>query len=67
MSTASGNPIPKAFTNVMPETVKARNTVEISTAAAVTMRPTRSRPAATAAVLEPVRSYSSRIRESRKT
>jgi hypothetical protein len=41
---------------VMPDTRKARKVIEISTAVAVTMRPMRSRPMATAAVPDPVRS-----------
>ncbi len=65
--TASGSPIPYALTSEMPETVNARKTTEIATAAAVTMRPVRSSPRATAAVGEPVSSYSSRVRDSRKT
>ena len=52
---------------LMPEVPKARKVTERRAAAAVTIRPVRSRPMATEAVLSPVRSCSSLILESRKT
>ena len=67
MSTASASPTPNSLMNVTPDVAKAMNTTLISSAAAVTMRPVRSRPIATASVLSPVRSCSSLMRDRRNT
>ena len=53
--------------NDTPDVAKAKNVTDSSSAAAVTMRPVRSRPSATASSLSPVRSCSSLIRESMNT
>ncbi len=58
---------PISLMNVMPEVANAPTTTVISSAALVMIRPVCCSPAATAAVLSPVRSYSSRIRDIRKT
>ena len=67
MSTASASPSPNSLMNVMLDVANARNTTLMSSAAAVTIRPVRSRPSATDAVLSPVRSCSSLMRERRNT
>ena len=67
MITAIASPRPNSLMKVMPEVAKARKVTDRSRAAAVTMRPVCSRPAATEASLSPVRSYSSLMRESRNT
>ena len=60
-------PTPIILMNVMPEVENAPITTTSSSAALVMIAPVRCSPAATAAVLSPVRSYCSRIRDSRKT
>ena len=60
-------PTPIILMNVIPDSENAPMTTTSSSAALVMMPPVRCRPAATAAVLSPVRSYCSRIRDSRKT
>ncbi len=65
--TASANPTPISLMKVTDEVAKARKMIAISAAAAETSRPVRSRPCATASRLSPVTTYSSLIRESRKT
>ena len=67
ISTASASPTPSSLMNVICDVAKAMNTTDSRPAAAVTMRPVRSSPTATEAVLSPVRSYSSLIRDSRNT
>jgi hypothetical protein len=67
MSTARARPRPNIFRKVMPEVAKATNTTAISTAAAVTMRPVRSRPTATDVSVSAPLSCSSLMRESRNT
>src|SRR6266511_2057790 len=64
---ASALPIPNSFRKVTCEVAKAMNTIASSAARVVTMRPLRSRPVATDEIVSPLRSYSSLIRESRKT
>ncbi|SLJ82389.1 Uncharacterised protein [Mycobacteroides abscessus subsp. abscessus] len=71
LSTASAQPMPNSFIAVTPEVATAKNTMLISSAAAVKMRPVRATPSATAcvfpaAVFGPA-SHSSRIRDSRNT
>ena len=53
--------------NVMPDSENAPITTSSSSAALVMMPPVRCSPVATAAVLSPVRSYCSRIRDIRNT
>ena len=60
-------PIPNNLMNETLDVAKATKTMASRAAAAVTMRPVRSRPTATAWRLSPVRSYSSLIRDRRKT
>lgn len=67
ISTASVRPTPKSLMKLMPEVEKATNVMASSATATVTMRPVRSSPSATDAVLSPVRSCSSLMRLSRKT
>ena len=67
ISTASVRPMPKSLMKVMLLVAKAMNTTAMSSAAAVTIRPVRSRPRATDSSLSPVRSYSSLMRERRNT
>ena len=59
--------MPSILMIVTPLLANAMNTIAMSAAALVTRRPVRCRPRATAAVLSPVRSYSSLMREMRKT
>ena len=54
---------PIILMNVMPDSENAPITTSISSAALVMMPPVRCRPVATAAVLSPVRSYCSRMRD----
>ena len=67
ISTASARPTPNSLMNDTPDVEKAMNTTLMRTAAAVTMRPVRSRPMATDDVLSCVRSCSSLMRDSRNT
>src|SRR5262249_6405875 len=67
ISTAMARPTPKILMNETPEVAKAMKTTLMSTAAAVTIRPVRSRPRATECVVSWVRSCSSLMRESKKT
>ena len=67
MAMATASPTPKSLMNDTPEVAKAKKTAARSRAAAVTMRPLRSRPRATDETLSWVRSYSSLIRLRRKT
>jgi hypothetical protein len=60
-------PTPMVFTIETPPVAKPATTTMSSSAAAVMIRPVCCRPVATAVVLSPVRSHSSRIRESRNT
>lgn len=64
---ASARPMPNILMNVTPLSPNEANVTASSAAAAVTMRPVRSRPVATAWVLSTVRSYSSLMRDSRNT
>ena len=66
-SSATSMPTPIILMNTIPEVAKAPMTTASSRAALVMIRPVRCRPIATAAVLSPVRSHSSRTRESRNT
>ena len=66
-TTATIIPTPVSLTNVIPDVENAATTTSSSSAALVMMPPVRCSPAATAAVLSPVRSYCSRIRDSRNT
>ena len=59
--------MPNSLMKVICELTMATNVTLSSTAAAVTMRPVRSRPRATDRSLSPVRSCSSLMRERRKT
>ena len=71
MSTASAMPTPNILMKLICEVPMEMNTIDIKAAAAVTMRPVRSRPVATATVLPATvwseRSHSSLMRESRNT
>ena len=60
-------PTPIILMNTMPDVAKAPITTTSSSAALVMIRPVRCSPVATAAVLSPVRSHCSRMRESRNT
>ena len=60
-------PTPISLMNVMPEAENAPTTMISSRARLVIRPPVRCRPLATAAVLSPVWSYRSRIRDSRNT
>ncbi len=60
-------PTPISLMNVMPDAENAPTTMTSSSAALVITPPVRCRPLATAAVLSPVTSYRSLIRDSRKT
>jgi hypothetical protein len=66
-STARVRPIPKSLMKLTSEVAKARNTTEMSTAAAVTIPPVRSKPRATERTLSDPRSCSSLILDSRNT
>ena len=55
-------PIPIIFKNTMPEVAKPPITTASNSAALVMMRTLRCKPLATAVVLSPVRSHSSRTR-----
>ena len=65
--TARARPSPNSLMKVTWEVAKARKTTASKAAAAVTMRPVRSSPRATDDTLSPEASYSSLMRESRKT
>jgi hypothetical protein len=67
MTTAMSIAMPIILMNVMPDSEKAPITTSSSSAALVMMPPVRCTPAATAAVLSPVRSYCSRMRDIRNT
>jgi hypothetical protein len=67
ISTARAVPIPFSLMKMICEVAKAPIAMAKSSAAAVTMRPVRSRPMATASESEAPRSRDSLIRESRKT
>lgn len=60
-------PPPRSLSKPTLEVPSAMKTMASSAAAVVTILPVRSRPIATAAVVSPHRSNSSRIRLSRKT
>ena len=60
-------PTPISLMNVMPDAENAPITITSSSAALVITPPVRCSPPATAAVLSPVTSYRSRIRDSRNT
>ena len=68
ISTATARPRPKTFRmcsgSLMTNEAKTQN---MMAAAAVMIRPVTARPSATAAEFSPVRSHSSRMRESRNT
>jgi hypothetical protein len=71
MVASSRMPAPRAVAMILTSSsgtaareAKARNRIS---AALVTSRPTRPSPSTTAVPVEPVASYSSRMRESRKT
>ena len=64
---ADARPIPNSLRKVSEEKRKARKTTTMMAAAAVITRAVEARPSATASALSPVRSYSSRMRESRNT
>ena len=66
-STATVSPTPNICTRLTREVAMARKTTATSSAAAVTMRPVRSRPTATDSMPSPVRSCSSLIRDRRNT
>ncbi len=67
MTTASVRPRPNSLMKLTRPKAKATKTTAISTAAAVTMRPVRSRPTATDVTLSAPLSCSSLMRDSRKT
>ncbi len=67
ISTASAVPIPFCLMKMISEVAKAPIAIENSSAAAVTMRPVRSRPIATPRESSAPASRASLIRESRKT
>lgn len=71
MRTASAIPTPNNLIKLTCEVATAIKTIDINAAAAVTIRPVRSRPVATAAVLAATErsewSHSSLMRESRNT
>ncbi len=67
ISTASAEPSPSSLMNTSFEVAKAPMATANSSAAAVTIRPVRSRPIATAAESEAPASRASLIRESRNT
>ena len=67
ISTARVRPMPNSLMKLTRLVAKARNTTAISTAAAVTIRPVRSRPRATERSLSAPWSCSSLMRDSRKT
>jgi glycosyltransferase involved in cell wall biosynthesis len=64
---ATAMPAPSSLSRLMPDVARAMKTMASSAAAVVTIRPVRSRPRPTAAVVSPVRWCSSRIRDSRNT
>src|SRR5271163_1961059 len=64
---ASVIPTPDAFTNDTWDAAIARHTIDMMSAAAVTMGPTRCSPYITAALVSPRTRYSSVIRDSRNT
>ena len=67
IATAIASPIPMALMITTSARPKARKTVTMMAAAPVMSRPLRSSPDATAAVLSPVRTYSSWIRLTSRT
>ena len=67
MITASAMPIPTSLMNAISEVEKAPTAIEKSSAAAVTIRPVRSSPAATASVLLMPESRASLMRVRRNT
>ncbi len=64
---ATNMPTPSSFTIVIPAVEKAPITTSSSSAALVMTPPVCCSPAATAAVLSPVRSHSARTRDSRNS
>ncbi len=66
-STATASPTPNICTTTAGVATKLRNTLIMISAADVMTRAVVARPDTTAARVWPVRSYSSRIRVSRKT
>jgi hypothetical protein len=66
-ATAMAMPTPRALIRTMSAKAKEPATTTTIRAAEVTIRPLRSRPAATAVWLSPPRSQTSFIRDSRKT
>src|SRR5262249_50424285 len=67
IATAAAVPTPSSWTNTRRDVANEPIATQKSRAAAVTMRPVRSSPAATAAVLDSPRACGSWMRESRKT
>ena len=64
---AVASPRPNSLIVVASPRMKLPNTVTMISAAAVITRAVDASPSATASALSPVRSYSSRMRESRNT
>jgi hypothetical protein len=67
ISTASAVPRPSCLMKIISEVTKAPIATANRTAAAVVMRPTRSRPVATASVSVAPASWASLMRDRRKT
>ena len=67
MRIATARPRPSIFSDGIGLATKLRKTTTMISAAEVTTRPVPARPRATDSALSPVRSYSSLMRESRKT
>ena len=67
MKIAVARPSPKSLMVVASPSTKLPNTVTMMSAAAVITLAVDASPSATASALSPVRSYSSRIRDSRNT
>ena len=67
MKMALANPMPNSLMMMLSPSTNDRKNVHMMAAAAVMTRAVADRPSATAWALSPVRRYSSRIRDSRKT
>ena len=67
ISTATASPSPMSLSATSGPSTKLPNTQNMIAAAAVMTRAVSARPSATAVALSPVRSYSSRMRDSRNT
>jgi hypothetical protein len=67
VTTAMARPTPVILTTVIEDVAMLTNTTDSRTAAAVTSRPVWPIPVITAASLSPPRSYSSLMRDRRKT